>query len=189
MGEGPEAVCKGRKVDIIYTDPPWGDSYLKQFATATYKATGIRPEQPTFAAMLERLRDVVSLTNPRAVAVEMSERTEQQLRDVMRPVIGEPLTLQVRYGAKALPSSLCVWGVSRGIQNAGVVTLQGASLPRRAVEVLADPGETVLDPFCGAGYTARAAIARGCLFLGVELNQARADKTLAILKRGTIQCK
>jgi DNA modification methylase len=50
------------------------------------------------------------------------------------------------------------------------------------VEVLATPGETIFDPFCGAGYTAKAAIAKGCNFLGVELNQARANKTLAILK-------
>lgn len=38
------------------------------------------------------------------------------------------------------------------------------------VSRLALPGESILDPFCGAGTTGLAALAHGCLFEGIELD-------------------
>jgi site-specific DNA-methyltransferase (adenine-specific) len=32
------------------------------------------------------------------------------------------------------------------------------------------PGQSILDPFCGAGTTGVAALRHGCLFRGVELD-------------------
>ncbi|HEX5432507.1 MAG TPA: site-specific DNA-methyltransferase [Bryobacteraceae bacterium] len=41
-------------------------------------------------------------------------------------------------------------------------------LPRRAIELLTDPGDIVLDPFMGSGSTAEAAIIAGRLILALK---------------------
>jgi adenine-specific DNA-methyltransferase len=46
------------------------------------------------------------------------------------------------------------------------------ALVDRIVKVSTSPGQTVLDPFCGSGSAAIAAIGNGCFFVGAEL---RAD--------------
>ena len=53
----------------------------------------------------------------------------------------------------------------------------------RAVRVVLVPGGVVLDPCCGKGFTARAAVAAGMRFRGVELNPARAEVTVAWLSK------
>ena len=45
-------------------------------------------------------------------------------------------------------------------------------LPRRAIQLLTDPGDLVLDCFVGSGTSAVAAIQEGRRFIGVELNPA-----------------
>lgn len=39
------------------------------------------------------------------------------------------------------------------------------------------PGQTILDPFCGGGTTAVVAIALGCNFIGIDVDQASIDTT------------
>jgi len=41
-------------------------------------------------------------------------------------------------------------------------------LPRRIIELLTSPGDTVLDPFMGSGTTAEAAIIEGRNYIGIE---------------------
>jgi site-specific DNA-methyltransferase (adenine-specific) len=41
-------------------------------------------------------------------------------------------------------------------------------LPRRVIELLTSPGDTVLDPFMGSGTTAEAAIIEGRNYIGIE---------------------
>ena len=52
-------------------------------------------------------------------------------------------------------------------------------LPRRAIRLLTDPGDTVLDCFLGSGTTAVAAIREGRHFIGIEIQQ----KYVALSKR------
>lgn len=41
-------------------------------------------------------------------------------------------------------------------------------LPRRIIELLTDPGDTILDPFMGSGTTAEAAVIEGRSYIGIE---------------------
>jgi DNA modification methylase len=52
-------------------------------------------------------------------------------------------------------------------------------LPRRAIRLLTDPGETVLDCFLGSGTTAVAAIEENRRFIGIEIE----EKYVALAKR------
>lgn len=54
---------------------------------------------------------------------------------------------------------------------------------RAAKEALGITSGIVLDPCCGKGYTARAAVAHGLTFRGNELNPERAAVTVAWLEK------
>jgi site-specific DNA-methyltransferase (adenine-specific) len=43
------------------------------------------------------------------------------------------------------------------------------------------PGQSILDPFCGAGTTGIAAIRRGCLFHGIDIDQQNVDISIGRL--------
>ena len=37
------------------------------------------------------------------------------------------------------------------------------------------PGQSILDPFCGAGTTGVAALKHGCLFEGIDIDESSVD--------------
>ena len=43
------------------------------------------------------------------------------------------------------------------------------------IRLMSDPGETILDPFCGSGAIGLAAVLLGRNYVGIELGQERAD--------------
>lgn len=52
------------------------------------------------------------------------------------------------------------------------------------VSKLALPGESILDPFCGAGTTGIAAVRRGCYFTGLEIDEQNALISRARIAEG-----
>jgi DNA modification methylase len=66
----------------------------------------------------------------------------------------------------------------------GFPTQLPVAMLRRIVAVASNPGDLVLDPFCGSGSTGAAAIALGRRFIGIEKNPdyaARAARRLDAL--------
>jgi DNA modification methylase len=66
----------------------------------------------------------------------------------------------------------------------GFPTQLPVAMLRRIVAVASNPGDLVLDPFCGSGSTGAAAIAHGRRFIGIEKNPdyaARAARRLDAL--------
>ena len=58
-------------------------------------------------------------------------------------------------------------------------------LPRRAIRLLTDPDEIVLDCFMGSGTTAIAAIQENRQYIGIELEKKYVDLTKSKIKSGT----
>jgi len=50
-------------------------------------------------------------------------------------------------------------------------------LPERAILFSSNPGDTVLDPFCGSGSTGVAALENGRNFIGIDISQECIDMT------------
>ena len=48
-------------------------------------------------------------------------------------------------------------------------------LPRRAIRLLSDPGDIILDPFCGSGTTCVAAKKLGRKYIGIEISPEYAE--------------
>jgi DNA modification methylase len=57
----------------------------------------------------------------------------------------------------------------------------GADVSKNCIKAVAEEGAIVLDPCCGMGYTARAAVANKMRFRGNEFNSKRLQKTIDFL--------
>jgi DNA modification methylase len=79
---------------------------------------------------------------------------------------------------KLTPQEWSEWG-SRGVWQIPSVRANDdheakfpVELPRRVIELLTNPGATILDPFMGSGTTAEAAIITGRNYIGIEKSAA-----------------
>lgn len=72
-----------------------------------------------------------------------------------------------------------VWEISSVRSNADHDSKFPAELPRRAIKLLTEPGEIVLDCFMGSGTTAIAAVSEGRQYIGIE----KEEKSVAIAKK------
>lgn len=159
---------------VVYSDPPWGEGNLRYWRTAA--GDGSRPRWEDFR---ERWCDAVAavIAPGAAVFVEMGERWADGFARALSDV-GVLVTRRwtVQYGHPPRPNVLLYAGppLPDGFDPSA---LHGAALPRACVAAVARPGLIVLDPCCGKGYTARAAVAAGMHFRGVELNAKRLEVT------------
>lgn len=187
----------GDRADILYTDPPWGPGMLTFFATAREK--GSAPRGP-WAEFVRAWADAIDTsTAPHApLFVEMGNRWVADFEDALAR-IGRPVrqrwTVHYGSGSKLRPSTLLLAGPELPLDAAFDPTpLRSAALPRacvaEALRALRTSGALapadralVLDPCCGLGLTARAAVAAGITFAGLELVPARLADTRLILER------
>lgn len=63
----------------------------------------------------------------------------------------------------------------------GHPTAKPVALMMRLVELFTEPGETILDPFCGSGTTGVAALRLGRKFIGIDMDERYADLARARL--------
>lgn len=180
-------VMFGERADAVYSDPPWGEGNVRFWRTHA----GQDPAPHRWATFRDAwVFGVTRVLGPGApLFVEMGERWAEEFAGALG-ARGVPVrsrwTTQYRAGAKLLPCALLYAGptLPEGFDPSG---LRGAALPRAclgAVRSMLPEAAIVLDPCCGKGFTAAAALAHGLRFRGVELNAARAAVTAARLRKG-----
>lgn len=95
-------------------------------------------------------------------------------------VCGEALAIMHRPGKKRWNRGGCAayWltNTSRGLERyGGHPTPKPVKLMMELVAAFTDPGDTVLDPFCGSGTTGVACLRLGRRFIGIEQNPEYVD--------------
>lgn len=182
LGKQVDTMLAGESVHVLYSDPPWGDGYLKMFATHTEKATGVRPAQCTYTQLLDRLVELIETYVSGHVFVETSAACRAQTEDALRAVVPNVRTVATTYGANL--TAVLIWGSRAPLPPAkfDVKGKKGIPFVKECLRSVAIPGAIVLDPCCGSGYTAAAAASLGMVFRGNELNPARLEKAMARFK-------
>jgi hypothetical protein len=188
MAPGVEQLFNdGRKASVMFTDPPWGDGAVKNFARLAQKDTGRTFEAVPYDALLARIAHLVARFVTDHVFIETGVRWEAQNLEMMHR-IGlrnlERVELLYDSGGKQHPSVL-LHGSFLG-QSARINDFyhwKGLKVAHMAVNRVRQPGEIVFDPCCGMGYSAQAALDNGMEFRGNELNPVRAQKTIERLLR------
>ncbi len=179
-----ESMLSGRTVDVLYCDPPWGDAAAGYFRTLNRKMTGADSAPVPAGVILDRIFELINRFVKGHVFIEYGRRW----RSAMEARFSSLHNAQVfesfyRAGNKILPC-LTFYGCTLPTGNFHPEVredLIGYGQVCRAVESVAVPGGLLLDPCCGMGFSARAAIDNGMVFYGSELNAKRLDKTIALL--------
>jgi len=183
-----DQMLAGETVAVFYSDPPWGDGNLAYWRTMAKKMTGQELAQVNHEQLYDRITALIVKYVRGYVFIETGLRWREYVVGRLRIAGLTDLKVQSLFyesGAK-LQENLLVSGRSSmmvPLFSLDPSPYRGAELVRRVIGSVATPGGLVLDPCCGMGYTARAAVAAGMRFAGNELNQARLDKTIAFLRK------
>lgn len=197
---GIDALMGGAKADLMYTDPPWGDGAIKMWATLNRKNTGQEFAPAALDDFLGAVFDVARRHVHGFLLVEYGVRWAEgiQRRGVAAGFMrGGLVTTYYRSGGKLMPMHLHLFSTpgfafpqdyAGDVQGTyGYATLQAAVPPLARLLKARKPDPVImLDPLCGMGYSAQAAIDNGLAFRGNEFNAVRLAKTIKRLEGAAI---
>lgn len=174
-----ELFSDGRKADILYCDPPWGDAAVKMFATLARKA-GETVDVIPYDALVTRLFELIEQHVSGHAIIETGLRWQKNMMRRMSTAGLQNIEARhVVYGNRNMVSTI-IFGTFTGAASplSAVEGMKGGKVAELVVAQLAAPGGIVFDPCCGMGFSATAALAHGMEFRGNELSAARLAKTL-----------
>lgn len=200
-GDSREALSSApHGISLLLTDPPYGMAFASGRRKATPKKTAIANDDDIGVAA-DLLAEVLAAARGRmmadgAVCVFTGWRYEPRMRDVIAAAGYELLnsivmvkhnhgsgdlarafapkhervlyaTLGKRSLRKRLPDVL----LAKDVQDSDHPTEKPIGILRDLIEATTDPGDLVVDPFCGSGSTLIAAAQTGRELWGCELDE------------------
>jgi hypothetical protein len=179
-------MLRGEKVDVLYTDPPWGDRFMAYFQTLKKRMDGVDAPQITHDQLYDRIGELIHRYVRGYVFIETGlEWKTYVTRQLASAGVRKIHAYRTRYqsGAKVLDNVLLAGTTTKKGVRLQFETYGEPKLEARCIAAVAVKGGIVLDPCCGMGFTAEAAIINRMRFRGNEYTQKRLDKTIAILER------
>jgi hypothetical protein len=187
--DGIDNLMKGERASLFWCDPPWGN--LRFWQTLNNKQTGAPANPATDAHLfLATLFGIAVQHTDGAVIIPYGVKWRQQVIEAAQKAGLVHLgTGQAVYTSERRPLDIHLFSTVQGLQvperywadNAGI---GGYDSVFRNVQPFAVEGGILLDPCCGMGFAAQAALDTGMRFRGNELNAARLEKTRARLMTG-----
>jgi hypothetical protein len=179
-------------VRVLYVDPPWGDRMMKFFSNLNAKQTGERVVPLPFNALLDRVFSLARRYVHGFVCMETgTSGADGVVRafegaglygvDLFRSVYNTDRACYVVIGATSL--SYADEKIKTVVSPVEGKPLTGVSVPKHVLSRLGGDGCGVIDPCCGMGYTAKAAVHNRMRFAGNELNAKRLQKTIDFLTK------
>lgn len=196
--KGIDKLMQNGRADIMYSDPPWGEGNIKYWATQNKKMAGDHNDPAPLDEFLTAVFGIAAKYVDSYLLVEYGVRWADEIQKRGVGAGFNPrgiIKLRYRSGGKLLPLDLHVFtrdagaplpaGYAQAVTDTyGYDTLKHALHPLIAtVRGTLGRQPVVLDPCCGMGYTAQAALDCGAAFRGNELNRVRLGKTIARLQK------
>lgn len=177
-------VLEGRTVDLLYSDPPWGQALLNGFRTKA----GVDKADYRWEELYE---DITQYGVERGVPVWLEaskpdSRDGMKVLSTMRKAGTVRKAWEVSYNQKNLPSGLFYTGTVDYPQELTDV-LTGLTDKRTPYEVMSKtaPSGLVLDPCAGRGVTSRCAEEAGWTSVNNDLNANRVSASLVRMEKMT----
>jgi len=193
--DGISTLMGSDRAAIMYSDPPWGEGNIRYWATMNRKMTGEEIEPAGLDAFLGQIFKIASAYVDDFLLIEYGVRWKDLIQKRGVAAGFSPWGIAdvfYRGGSKLLPLHLHVFtrygaqvpsGYLAAVNGThGFATVRAAIAPLASRYASVAPPRIVLDPCCGMGYTARAAVECGLRFRGNELNKARLAKTIQRLR-------
>lgn len=186
-----DELFEGQKVDIMYSDPPWGEGNLKFWQTMNHKMTGAEKKEVDLNSFINRVCDVAAnyVKKGGLVFIEYGCKWNDSFIEVAGQhglkLAGKT---EMLYGNPKRPLMLNIFtnGDSDFVASKeyldGIYHKHGFASLEAALGPVAEKGMKILDPCCGLGYTAKFAVKHGLTFYGNELNAKRLESTIERLK-------
>lgn len=188
--DGIDKLMQDDKADFIYTDPPWGQGTLKYFQTLNKKQTGQTPKNVSWSDFMAVFFGILTKYAKDSVVIEMGQRWRDDImigahqhgfkhNGVATSLYGNrknPLPLDLHFISKSGSLS-----ISNSFKT-NLLNQWGFGVVDFVFDEFCPNQGIILDPMCGMGYTAKAAIKRGLSFYGNEINGKRLEKTFQKLE-------
>lgn len=184
-------LMQGKKVDIFYSDPPWGEGNLKYWQTMNNKMTGAPKKEVDLNKFLNRIMEVAvqHTADDAVIFFEYGCRWHDKFCSVAESYgLRHICSTEMVYGSANNPVMSIVFDKNgsheapEGYQS-GVYHTKGYKSLLASIEPFLGVSESIMDPCCGLGYTAKFAVEHGLVFYGNELNGKRLEKTIRRLER------
>lgn len=180
------------EVDAIWCDPPWGPRLLKWFYTHNEDRAALIDWQ-AFLSTFCSLCSQSCPTGPIYVAMG-NEHVDDLSAYMHHHGVKEKARYTAYYQSSGGPRPCTIWAGSRNpyleipsVMPEEIVYGSGKNPPLDRVVKWCllnhSDIETVMDPCCGKGQTAKVAIPLNLTFYGCELNEDRAAKTAEIVEK------
>tara|TARA_Y100001937_G_scaffold44729_1_gene62898 strand:- start:240 stop:875 length:636 start_codon:yes stop_codon:yes gene_type:complete len=191
--DGIEDLMGVDQADFIYTDPPWGQGTLSYWQTKNVKDNGgpdvVEKRPHKHLEFLATFFNILVKHGKGPVIVEYGEAWKEEVLSAATQAglsYNETYRSFYKSGAYLRPLHIHFFNIHTE-QDWQVVreTCQhqrGQALVSALFEMFCPQNGIVLDPMCGMGFSAVAAVKRGCSFRGNELNKTRLAKTITKLK-------
>jgi len=168
----------GRKANILYSDPPWGDGNLKYWTTINEKQTGKKFSPLDYNTLLGIFRDLIKNNVDGYCFIECSFKDLDLLEERFKGILFNVKKFAVEYQGGT--NGILFGGTSPNYAfNIDLTGMSGFKMVDLCIKEC--PGEIVIDPCCGFGWTARAAVKNGRTFVGNEFNSERIQRTMTEL--------
>lgn len=181
-------LMNSEKAHILYTDPPWGDGNMKYWCTLNKRHTGLEVEAMSYKSLIKVIKNIIINNVDGYVFLETGNKwlseTLEDLSDILFNY--KVYSLQYKSGSKLLTNPVIVGTTNSNYKLPNLRSLEGAIDEKSleiAIPLLAKEGQILLDPCCGMGNSARAAIKNKMRFFGNEFNEKRLQKTINSLKK------
>lgn len=156
--------------DLIWTDPPWGESLVKMFNTIVFKQTGVRPETTFEEIMIHFSR----LAHPgKPIVMEFGRAFSNTAPEIMAAGGHRLLSKHPAVQSNGRPFDLYLFNREMNIVTEGV---KGFEIITASLRASSMAGKVVFDPFAGMGRTARAVRLAGCDYIGSEISPVSFQK-------------
>lgn len=191
---GIDELMGSSQADFLYSDPPWGQGNLKYWQTINKRHTGREKTDIDYAKFLPFYFEMAykHIKDLAVIEYGVGWRGDVVLTSQTAGFTHHGIFTS-RYGsaAKLLPLDVHIISKSGNFNmrdkhyfSKKCYELRGQYLVNFIFDyLLPNKAKSVLDPMCGMGYTAQAAINKGLKFYGNELNEKRLQKTIDRLKR------
>jgi hypothetical protein len=197
LTQGIDDLMKGHQVDVLYSDPPWGQGNISYWQTMNEKDTG-KEREPKIE--LDTFLNVCFSTYQKyaknLLFLEYGTKWVDMILDKATMHGFECLaTITTEYasGSKWYPLHLHILAKNPTAEMREIASNQaflktvegthGYDTLRKVTQPFLTKGLTYLDPMCGMGYTAQLAIDNEGTFYGNELNAKRLQKTITRLEK------
>ena len=170
-----------QQYDFIITDPPYPKEYISLYEVMAANALDWLKPGGLLLAMcgqsyLEEICELMSAhlsyywTGAYMTPGQPTPLRHRQVNTTWKPILmfTKP---DEKYSGKIFGDVFTSDGNDKDFHKWG----QSVSGMYSIISKVCTPGQSILDPFCGAGTTGIAALKFGCLFDGVELEEENAD--------------